>query len=253
MSKTIDLNLKSSLEELGLSDKEALVYLSLLQNNEVSAIRIARDTNLHRQFVYTALLKLTERGLVVKLGTNTRALWRAATPRKLIAIAEEVEKKAERLSGQLLELMQQKTGREFLVTEGIRAFQTRLLEVIKNTQPETTILMLCGQWNMYFARIGETNHAEWEKIRLKKGIRFRIIGPRALHIDMKDDSLSRTLTEYRVFPGLEENLVNTVIYPDHLSYEIYSEPHLTFSIKDAAIVASQKLFFEALWKKSDQL
>lgn len=253
MSKSIDLNLQKSLEGLGLSDKEAQVYLALLQNNEVSAIRIARDTVLHRQFVYTALLKLQERGLVSKHGTNTRALWRAETPRKLIAIAEEVEKKAERVSTQLLELMQQKTGREFLVTEGTRAFRSRLLEVIKATPPDTTILMLCGQWSMYFARFGEVNHAEWEKIRIKKEIRFRIIGPRALHIDMKDDSLSRTLTEYRVFPGLEENLVNTVIYPDHLSYEIYSEPHLTFSIKDAAIVASQKHFFEALWKKSDQL
>lgn len=251
MSKNIDLSLASSLEALGLTDKEALVYLALVQSREVSAVTIAKLTGLHRQFVYNALATLLEKELVLKLGTSARALWRAQTPRKFIALAEEAERRAQRVTTELLALVEKGAGQEFSVTEGIRAFRDRLLDTMRAQRPDSTILMLCGQWDRYFAHIGTHTHEQWEKLRLKKNISFRIIGPRVLHSELKDDSLVRPLTSYRVFPGLEENMVNTVIYPDRIDYEIYSDTHLTFSLKEPAVVASQARFFEALWQKSD--
>lgn len=59
---------------------------------------------------------------------------------------------------------------------------------------------------------------------------------------------TRALTEYRVHPGLEKNLVNTVIYEDSVDFDIYGEPHLTFGIKNPEVAKSQIRFFEALWE-----
>ncbi len=101
--------------------------------------------------------------------------------------------------------------------------------------------------------MGEASHLEWERVRLAKKIKFRIVGPRSFRTAMSREADGRALTEYRIFPGLEENLVNTVIFDDHVDFEIYGEPHLLMSIKNAEVAESQKKFFEALWDKSEEL
>lgn len=126
MSINLDLSTIESLAGLGLTDKEARVYIGLLQVAEMSAVKLARDLGLHRQFVYNALASLKERGLVIQIGT-TRSKWRAQSPRKLIFQAEEQQIKAGRAVEQLLALRETKAGQEFEVTEGNASFRSRFL------------------------------------------------------------------------------------------------------------------------------
>lgn len=246
MSKNIDLNLLQKLEGFGLGEKESLVYITLLREGEMSAIKISRDSTLHRQFVYNALRLLKERGMVVQVGEK-RARWRALSPRKLIAMAEEKQKTAESLSAELLTLMKQKAGQEFDLIEGRLAFRARQLELIRNTANDTTLLMICGQWERYFTEIGEVHYGEYERIRRQKNISIRFVGPRAKEEHMKMSEKERPLVDYRYVPGLETGLVNTIITGDIVDFEIYGQPHVTFSIKNSDVAESQRLFFESLW------
>ncbi len=218
----------------------------------MSAIDLSKLLEIHRQFIYNALSILTQRGLVVKIG-ETRAKWRAQNPRKLIALAEEQQLRAVSISEQLMALMQQKVGQEFEVIEGTAAFRAHSIDSIRKASHGSTGLLISGQWDKYFEHMGEVAHSEWERIRLAKEITFRIIGPRTFRSAMKEDAGNRKLTEYKIFSGLEENLVNTVIYDSHFDLEIYGEPHLLFSVKNPEVTESQKRFFEALWDKSEEL
>ena len=139
------------------------------------------------------------------------------------------------------------------MSEGTAAFRTRSIENVRKAPHHSTILMITGQWEKYFERAGETMHAEWERIRIAKNITFRMICPQSFKTAMEKDAETRMLTEYRIFPGLEESLVDTMIYDNQLDIEMYGEPHLTFSIKNPEVAASQKKFFEALWDKSEEL
>ncbi len=252
MSNYVDPNVAEGLAAFGLGEKESAVYVELLRGGEMSAISISKRVELHRQFVYNALAMLKEKGLVVQIG-ETRSLWRAQNPRKFMAIAEEQGLRAAKLSEQLLALAPHKVGQEFEVSEGTAAFRTRSIENVRKAPHDSTILMITGQWEKYFERAGEIMHAEWERVRIAKNITFRMICPRSFKTAMEKDAENRLLTEYRIFPGLEESLVDTVIYNDHLDIEMYGEPHLTFSIKNPEVAASQKKFFEALWEKSEEL
>ena len=252
MSKNIDLTIARELAVFGLNEKEAAVYIELLQGGEQSAIALSKALGLHRQFVYNALAALKERGLVLQIGEK-RTKWRASNPRKFLALAEEQGLRAAKISEQLLGLMNHTAAQEFIAIEGTVAFRSRSIDSIRSVPFGSTVLMISGQWAKYFEQMGMEAHNEWERIRITKEVKFRVIGPRSFETVMKEELSGRALTEYRIFPGLEENLVNTVIYDNHFDLEIYGEPHLLFSVKNPEVTESQKKFFEALWEKSEEL
>jgi sugar-specific transcriptional regulator TrmB len=244
MSKELDLNLLSDLQKVGLSDKEAAVYIELLTKEDVSPIALSRELGLHRQYVYNALASLQQRGLVVHVDTK-RARWKAQSPRKLIVAAEEQATHTERTVEQLLALQGKKKGQEFEIAEGVAAFRALQLASIRKAAHGSTVLMICGEWEQYFERAG-TMHGDWDAIRIAKQIPLRMIGPESLKKEM-DKSAAGALTEYRTLPHLGKNLVNTMIYDNEVVTEVYGQPHLTFSVTNPEVATSQHNFFEALW------
>jgi sugar-specific transcriptional regulator TrmB len=243
MSKEFDLNLVSDLQKIGLSDKEALVYMGLLEADEVSPIALSRDLGLHRQYIYNALSSLKERGLVVQLGTK-RARWKAQSPRKLIAVAEDQANRTNHAVEQLLALQGHSGKQEFEVTEGRASFRARQLASIRKAPEGSTVRIICGKWKQYFDLAGEMDR-EWDAIRRAKGIFYKLIGPESLRESMKE--YSGTLFEYRTLPHLQENLLNTVIYENEVVNEVYGEPHITFGVTNPEVAKSQREFFETLW------
>lgn len=244
MSKEFDFNLLNDLEKIGLTDKEAVVYMKLLTKEEMSPVVLARELELHRQYVYNALSSLRERGLVVPVGTK-RARWKAQSPRKLIVAAEDQATRTERAVEQLLALQGAQKGQEFEVAEGAASFRALQLASIRKAPEKSTVLMICGEWDMYFERAG-TMHADWDAIRIAKQIPFRMIGPESLVREM-GKSAAGAITEYRTLPHLGKNLVNTMIYDNEVVTEVYGQPHLTFSVTNQEVAVSQRNFFEALW------
>ena len=85
MSKNLDDNknkeLLVHLEQLGLSDKEARVYLALLPRQDTGTSNLIRATGLHGQFVYAALDRLEELGLAKHVIQNGRKKF-SAGPRR---------------------------------------------------------------------------------------------------------------------------------------------------------------------------
>lgn len=244
MSIILDSQIQKTLDGLGLNEKESAVYCFLLQRGESSAITVSRGVELHRQFVYNALNALKGKGLVAQIGT-TRSKWRVHNPRRFIAIAEEKQLLAQKAVDSLLALAQKKDGQEFEVIEGTQAYRARLLSTIVEMPRDSVVCLICGEWYRYFELAGEKGHAEWERVRLSKGITFRVIGPASLAKAIEHSA--RNDLEYRTLPQLDKNLVNTVIYDDRVDFDIYGEPHVTFTIKNPEIAASQRRFFNLLW------
>ncbi len=248
MSKNIDLlSISNDLVAFGIDEKAGQVYIDLLRGGNATAITVSKRLDLHRQFVYNALATLEEKGLVVRV-TGKRPLWEAQHPRTLLTLAEAHEEKARTLSALLAPLRKTTAAQEFDVAEGQAAFRGAMLDHIRATPAQSVVRMICGEWQQYFSRVGESVHEEWERIRNQKHIAFKLVGPQTLYPQLKDAAQRRKDTTYRVLPGLENNLVNTVIYDDTVAFYIYGEPHLTFSIKNSAVAKSQAHYFDTLWR-----
>jgi len=87
---------KHILKKMGLNDKEAAVYTSLLTLGQGSANSIARISGLKRPTTYVILEDLRKRGLVLKMPGVKKQMFNARSPEELVHEMKENVSEAER-------------------------------------------------------------------------------------------------------------------------------------------------------------
>ncbi len=81
----------SSLRQLGLSKKEALVYETLLKEGQLNILKLSHLTGIHRPALYTILPRMINLDLVVEVKKGKRTEYLAASPRKLEPIVDSTK------------------------------------------------------------------------------------------------------------------------------------------------------------------
>ena len=82
---------KGFLNDIGLTDSEIYVYLTLLKNDILPPGKIAEKTGIHRSYVYDNLNRLIDKGVVSHVIKSGKKHYRAANPERLISILKEKE------------------------------------------------------------------------------------------------------------------------------------------------------------------
>lgn len=96
------MELQSVLQYLGLSEKQAKVYLALLQIGTVSVSAISKKAGTKRPTTYLILEELRMKGLLTLLPKKEKALYTAKSPRQLL---DEQRAKEEVIEQNIPELM----------------------------------------------------------------------------------------------------------------------------------------------------
>src|SRR3989344_7145845 len=78
------------LEHIGLSEKESLVYLTLLESGTLSIAALAEHSGMHRPALYKLLPRLEGRGLVSRVRKNKRVFFVAESPEKLETLVHNI-------------------------------------------------------------------------------------------------------------------------------------------------------------------
>lgn len=78
------MELEKTLQQLGLEEKEAIVYLTSLQLGKDTAFHIADRCSLKRSTVYVVLNSLNKRGLIGISKTKKAAVYEAVSPKRLL-------------------------------------------------------------------------------------------------------------------------------------------------------------------------
>ena len=77
-----------TLENLGLSEKEALVYLALLEVENDSIIDISKKTDINRTTIYPVIEGLLKKGLVSEVQSGKKVFYQAESPERLETYVE---------------------------------------------------------------------------------------------------------------------------------------------------------------------
>ena len=127
--------IKENLREIGLSDSEASIYISLLKTGERSVAEISQDSGLHRTNIYDSIEKLKEKGFISFLLKENKKFYRASDPKLVINYLKEKEEKISKIIPELKRL--QSAIKEKVVVEGFKGKQgmkTALKDIILTKQ-----------------------------------------------------------------------------------------------------------------------
>src|SRR3990167_1228593 len=81
--------LEKYLQDIGLSDKEATVYLTLLAVEHASVLDLAKKTKIKRPTVYVVLESLSKKGLVSETTIGKKTHYHAEPPERLETFVEK--------------------------------------------------------------------------------------------------------------------------------------------------------------------
>ena len=142
----------TELKKIGLTDKEAAVYLALLQMGPSPVQLAARKSKVVRATTYVVLEALAKKGLVTQFKEGKKTLFSAESPRQLLRVLEkqeeEIREKERELEVMLpeLQVLMKSEGdrpsvRYFEGEEGIRAIRQEIImyakpgSIIRNLTP----------------------------------------------------------------------------------------------------------------------
>ncbi len=119
------MNTIDTLTHLGLSDKEARVYLALLELGPTSAYAVAMKAKLKKPTVYFIMDQLVEKALVARVLRKRKQLFAARSPNELLRIEKARVRDLEQLVPELLAMAHDQTGAQVrtLVFEGTHGLE----------------------------------------------------------------------------------------------------------------------------------
>lgn len=170
------MHLQEALEVIGLNEKEASVYMALLQLGRVSAYSISEKSGLKKPTTYVILDELVRKGLVIKVPREKKKLYVARPPEEVFGVAEEKFKLALQKLPELLALTKGEASKvSTFYFEGLNGLKQTMEYGLKNVVGGEVV-------GFYAMSLGLSKDLtdylnEWTEKRLRHNITMRGIVP----------------------------------------------------------------------------
>lgn len=243
------------LNEIGLTQSEIAVYLALLEIGSSTTGPIIKKAEIASGKAYLILDKLVLKGLVTHVIKSGTKHYQAKDPDQLLNYMDEKEKslldKKEKLKEIIPKLKAQYEEQKYKpraeVFEGIKGFKTFYDWTLKELEKGDTIdiMGVPKEANEKF----EGYLVEWNKKRIAKGIKMRIIyNHNCKSFGKKREKMK--LTEVRYMKQELETPAWIDIFKDYVvTINVHGTP-VCFLIKNKESADSYQKHFEILWKES---
>ena len=93
--------MEKQLQQIGLTENETKIFLTLLDLGSSLAGIISRKSGIHRRSVYDAIDRLIEKGLIGYIVKNNRKYFEAVNPSILLNLLKEKEESIKEILPQL--------------------------------------------------------------------------------------------------------------------------------------------------------
>ncbi len=232
------------LQELGLTEHEAAIYLSVLQHGEAPAGVILDEVKLHREQVYRALKRLVDNGLLTHYIKRKRGYYSAVDPEALVSKMRAKIDIAEALQPYLRDL-HLKRPQVIQVSEGVDAYKAMFEDILTTLGQDSEYLVMSGLGKGFTQLTGDFYH-KFAKTFSKRNIGVRMTAYEGN--DFSDQLASQDPLQIRIVPGSYASPVATVIYGNKVAIEILDPENLAVvTIENDKIADGYRQTFETLW------
>ncbi len=243
------------LKEIGLTNGEIKVYLSLIKIGENTVGPIAKEADVSLSKIYEILDNLIKKGLVGYITKNNTKRFLATDPERIIDYLENKKKEINKSEEEIKEILpslkaqKEKNDKKVKATlyEGFRGIKSFYESVLRDSKPNEEILVI--GLPKYAAERYEGYFLDWNKRISEKSVKRKLI----FNYDVKDLGKKRgkiKLTEVRYLPPELITPAWILIYKNGVAtIHLTKDPICTF-IKDDYVVKSYRNFFDLLWDAS---
>ncbi|MGH7141126.1 MAG: TrmB family transcriptional regulator [Minisyncoccia bacterium] len=249
MSQSVDVNhernIIKKLQNLGLSEKEARVYVALLPRPETGTAALISATGLHGQFVYDALEKLQGMGLARHAVVRGRKKFSANPPEQILSLLRQKELEASELVRELEKRFAAPLLQRFEVYQGHHSVVAHELHLLEEA-PEGSRVDILGAGGEEYIKMLDGSFEGYEKRRVQKKINIRYLST-AGSAGFLGSTALRTLYKYSTFPGMARGFVETSIWSDKIVLILFGDPVTSFVFRNEKVAAGYREFFEMLW------
>jgi sugar-specific transcriptional regulator TrmB len=235
----------NQLSELGFSDHESEIYLSVLRHGEASAGVVLDDVKLHREQVYRALKRLVDGGLITQFEKRKRAYYSPIDPTVLVNRMKTKMDIAESLQPYLKELHQKKP-QIIRVNEGVEAYKIMFDDIIATVPRGGEYLVMSGLGERFY-ELTKDFYPKYAKALMKKNVTLRLIGYELE--DFKQQLQIQELIQVRQIPRAYEVPVATAIYGNKVAIEILDTDNLAIiTIENQKVADAYRHTFNTMWE-----
>lgn len=238
---------KSLLREIGLTDCEIKIYLSLLSLGATSAGRIVEETGIYRKNLYDGLNKLIEKGLVTYVVENKIKIFQPKSPENLVTYLEEEKAVINEKQTEIEKCLPELNAKFNSLNPEIESSIYRGAEGIK------TMLKDCLKYKEILL-IGATGDVEtrlpyfwphYNKKREKLKCKWKLL---LVHEARNKPITKSKYYEFKVLPKILSGLNVIYIYGEHVANVLWLEKPIAFVIKHKTLAGNYKKYFNFLWK-----
>ena len=233
---------EEQLKELGLTENEVSVYLTLLKAGPLTSYSLSKKTSLSRGYLYELLEKLREKGIVSEITKDTKKHYQATPPKQLQAL---LQYRLENLSSVIPQLEKiegiWKEETKVDVHKGKYAYKTLLNDVIGTVRKKEEVLVL-GIDEELLMKLEPLYLKRYFAIAKRLHISERVIVKKGTKMLQEAET-----TQYRFLP---EELIGKIvqfIYGNKVAILTLSEPLNLIIIEDKSIAATYRKQLDVLW------
>lgn len=238
---------KQLLRDIGLTDTEIKIYLSLLSIGTTSAGRIIEETGLYRKNLYDALNKLIEKGLVTYVIEKKIKYFQPKDPDNLLRYLEvkrnQISEKESELKKEI-PILKQKFS---TLTPEIES------EIYRGNEGIKTILKECLEYKevLFIGATGDVENRlpyywpQYNKKREKLKCKWKLL---LVHEARNKKITKSKYFEYKILPKILSGLNVIYIYGDYVANILWLEKPIAFVTKHEVLANNYKKYFNYLWK-----
>jgi sugar-specific transcriptional regulator TrmB len=245
-------SLQGKLVSFGFTASEAKIYLYLLEKGtETGGSKIALGTDLHRQYVYTALPRLLADGLVEEIAHGKQAKYKAKSPQVIETLGRKRALVAGDLARELNLVSNIGNEQEFEVLQGKRAIQQYELQYVMRAGADEEECIIGGA-SVLYAELMDEVLDEYLATKEKQKTKVKYLGTD----DEKpfyDQYIGKFENqEYRFLSKLPKGKTHMLIRNETVSFFSFLTPPLVYTVKSPEIAENYKAFFMMLWDMAAQ-
>lgn len=235
------------LEKLGLSQKEAKLYLVSLETGPATIAKLAHKSGLKRGTIYEFLDEMLEKGLLEVTISGKRRLYYGTPPKKLEKIIERQKEILNSLIPDLSLLIQntpQKPKIKFY--EGKRGLFLAYYEILDI--PNDSEVLGYATFEGIYEIFSKTAIEKYIRKRTAKKIKQKLIMPTDEHAQSHVDDNKKELRETIMIPRKQFFINNEInIYQDKVAIISLGEEKIAVVIESKQIADTQRAIFNLLW------